>query len=227
MFRFIDRHKDKTLAVVPGWAFDDQIFAEMELPYNYYIFEGPSVSSLTDDVANLLSSLEVEKVSLLGWSKGAFAVCELADRHPEWVDELLLVGARRRYQTEEVKTMRKNLLKNKIACLKRFYRRCFAKEEMERYQWFKTTLLERYLATMSTGQLTDELDWLDRVEIRPGDLQKIEKVRFIHGTADAIAPVEEAQELADGLPQSQLVLFEQTGHIPFLREDFQRCVYGH
>ena len=227
MFRLVDRQTARPLVIVPGWAFGHQIFAEMDLPYDYFIFDGLSMSSLTEEVQDLLSDLGTQKVSLLGWSKGAFAVCELAGQHPEWVDELLLVGVRRRYERDELAAMRQNLLKNRAACLKGFYRQCFAKEEMERYQWFKATLLNNYLASMPTERLIDDLDWLRRVEICPDHLQKIEKVTFIHGTADAIAPVEQARELADGLPQSKLVLFEQTGHIPFLRDDFQRRVHGH
>lgn len=226
MFRLVDRHEDGALVIVPGWAFDHRIFTQMDIPCNYYVFKGSPTSGLTDAVRNLLSDLDMQKVSLLGWSKGAFAVCELAGRHPEWIDELWLVGVRRRYQREELTVMRENLLKNRAASLKRFYRQCFAKEEMERYQWFKTTLLESYLATMSTEQLIDDLDWLGRVEIFPDDLRRIEKVKFVHGTADAIAPVEHARELADGLPQSELVLFEQTGHMPFLHEDFRGRVHG-
>jgi len=227
MFRFVDNRAAKHLVVVPGWAFDHRIFAGVDLPYNYHVFDGPSISSLADEARELVSELDVQKVSLLGWSKGGFAVCEFAGKHSELVEEVFLAGVRRRYDSKELEAMRKTLVKNRAACLKRFYRRCFAKEEMPQYQWFKATLLEDYLETMSAEQLVRDLDWLGQVEIHPEDLKKIETVKFIHGAADAIAPVEQVRALAEALPQSQLITFEQTGHMPFLRDDFKRRLYGH
>lgn len=227
MLRFVDNHAAKHLVMVPGWAFDHRIFAAVDLPYNYHVFDGPSISSLVDEVKELASKLNVERVSLLGWSKGGFAVCEFAGRNPELVEELLLVSVRRKYDKKELVGMQNNLKKNRTACLKQFYRRCFAKEEMARYQWFKNTLLKDYLETMPMEQLARELDWLGQVEIHPEDLKRIETVKFIHGTADAIAPVEQTRALANSLPQAELIAFEQTGHAPFLRDDFKRRVYGH
>lgn len=227
MLRLVDNHAAKHLVVVPGWAFDHRVFAGLDLPYDYHIFDGPSISSLTDEVKQLMSKLGVEKVSLLGWSKGGFAVCEFARRHPQLVEEVFLIGIRKRYDRKELEAMRKTLEKNRAACLKRFYRRCFATEEMARYQWFKATLLEDYLETMSTEQLVDDLDWLGQVEIHPEELRPIERITFLHGAADAIAPVEQVAALAEALPQSRLITFEQTGHMPFLRDDFERRLHGH
>ena len=227
MFRFVDRHAGRHLVVVPGWAFDDRVFAGLDLPYDYHIFSGSAISALVDEIERLVSELGTDRLSLLGWSQGAFAVCEFAGRNPKRIDELLLVGARRKYDGAELDHMRAGLSRNKSACLKGFYRRCFAREEMERYQWFKSTLLKDYLKTMSTEQLIDDLDWLGRVEINPDDLRQTERIWFIHGAADAIAPAEQAEALAGALPQAQLTLFEQTGHLPFLRDDFARCVHGH
>lgn len=227
MFRFVDNHAAKHLVMAPGWAFDHRIFAGLDLPYDYHIFDGPSISSLADEARELVSELDVQKVSLLGWSKGGFAVCEFAGKHPELVEEVSLIGVRRKYDSKELETMRRTLEKNRAACLKQFYRRCFATEEMAKYQWFKRTFLEDYLETMSAEQLVRDLDWLGQVEIRPDDLRRIEKISFIHGAADAIAPIEQARALADALPQSQLITFEQTGHMPFLRDDFKRRLYGH
>lgn len=227
MLRFVDRHAADSLVIVPGWAFDHRIFAGLDLPYNYYIFDATSPSILVDEVKDLVFRIDRCSVSFLGWSKGAFAVCELAARNPELVDELLLISVRRRYDKEELDNMRESLRKNKTACLKRFYRQCFSKEEMERYQWFKTALLKDSLETISMERLMGDLDWLEQVEIRPQDLRGIADVKLIHGVRDAIAPIEHAAELAGALPQSQLIAFEQAGHMPFLRGDFKRRVYEH
>lgn len=226
MFRFVDRHAVNHLILVPGWAFDDRIFARLELPFNYHLFGGPSLAGFDEAVLELMHGLSVSRISLLGWSKGAFAVAEFGRQNPEVVEQLLLVGVRRKYDKQELDAMRATLEKNKTACLQRFYRQCFAKQEMAQYEWFKRTLLDHYLEALPMEQLADELDWLGRVEIRPADLQKLENVRLIHGSADAIAPVDEAMALAAAVPQSKLIAFEQAGHAPFLRDDFARRVYG-
>ena len=225
MLRFIDHHQDRPLVIVPGWAFDHRIFAALGGPYDYHIFKGPSMAHLAGAAERLVSEFDGRKVSLLGWSKGAFAACAYAGRHPELVDELFLVGARPSYGAEELEQMQENLRKNKTACLKGFYRRCFAREETQRYRWFKDTLQESYLETTSTERLTHDLDWLGQVTIEPEAIRPVEKIKFVHGAADAIAPLEQARALAEALPQSQLITFERTGHIPFLRDDFWRRVH--
>ncbi len=226
MFRFVDRQATAALVIVPGWAFDYRVFSGLDLPYNYYIFDGPSLSSLAEDVEELTGRLGTAKVSFLGWSRGAFAVCDIARRTPEWVDELFLVGVRRRYDREDLEHLQKSVRKNKAACLKGFYRQCFSRDEMEQYQWFKRTLLKDYLETISIDQLTEDLSWLGQAEIHPQDLRDIEEVTFVHGAADAIAPLEQAADLANALPQARLVTLERAGHIPFLHRDFKRRLYG-
>lgn len=226
MFRFVDRHAGNHLVIVPGWAFDHRIFSRLELPFDYHFFCGSSPACFDNEAQELMNRLGVPRVSLLGWSKGAFAACEFASRDPESVEQLLLVGVRRKYEEQELDTMRMNLERNRAACLKRFYRQCFAKEEMAQYEWFKRSLLDEYLEALSMEQLTGELDWLGQVEIRPADLRDIETVKFVHGAADAVAPIEQAMVLADAVPQSELIAFERAGHAPFLRDDFARRVYG-
>jgi pimeloyl-ACP methyl ester carboxylesterase len=201
------------------------VFAGLDWPLEWHVTEGDWTLSPTDRVEQLVGRLKTERVSLLGWSMGGFAVCEFASRHPELVDEVVLVGMRRKYDKGELADMRRSLGKNRAACLRRFYRRCFAKEEMARYQWFKGTLLEYYLETLGTDRLVRDLDWLGQAEIRPQALDQIEKILFVQGTDDGIAPIEEAMELVDSTPQARLITFEQTGHLPFLRDDFTRRVY--
>ncbi len=82
-----------------------------------------------------------------------------------------------------------------------------------------------YLDKMSLDRLIRNLDRLWRVEIRPESLKKLKRIKLVHGRADTIAPVSQAIDIANFLPQSQLITFEQTGHLPFLREDFKRRLY--
>lgn len=67
------------------------------------VFDGAGVSSssgevpstiagMADDMAAFVEALGHAEVDVLGWSMGGFVVQELAMRHPEMVDRLILVG---------------------------------------------------------------------------------------------------------------------------------------
>jgi pimeloyl-ACP methyl ester carboxylesterase len=55
--------------------------------------EGPlSIGAIVDDCAELVRRLGLSSVNLLGHSMGGFAALDLAVRHPELVDRLVLAG---------------------------------------------------------------------------------------------------------------------------------------
>lgn len=67
------------------------------------VFDGAGVSSssggvpatvagMADDMATFVAALGHERIDALGWSMGGFVVQELAMRHPDLVDRLILVG---------------------------------------------------------------------------------------------------------------------------------------
>ncbi|MEM7731013.1 MAG: alpha/beta hydrolase [Pseudomonadota bacterium] len=51
-----------------------------------------SIAGMADDMAAFVGALGHVEVDVLGWSMGGFVVQELAMRHPELVDRLILVG---------------------------------------------------------------------------------------------------------------------------------------
>jgi pimeloyl-ACP methyl ester carboxylesterase len=123
--------------------------------------------------------------------------------------------------------MKNYILKNKAACLYSFYKNCFCKDEKNNYRWFKNTLLKNYLNNMSTQKLTRSLDYLGKVEIHARDIKKIKNIRLVHGKEDKIAPIDEAAELANALPQARFICFDRAGHLPFLNKDFNKHLYEH
>jgi len=225
MFKFIDRKEKRYIVLISGWAFDYRIFASLDLPYNYLFFCGESAINFEDELKKILEKNNIDKISLLGWSQGAFMASDFAGSNPGIVEEVILVGTRKKYEKEDLKDIKNYLVKNRTAYLYNFYKKCFNHQEKNFYQWFKNTLLKNYLEEMSLEQLAEGLDWLERAEINSGSLKKIKHIKIVHGCADSIAPIEEAVDLSDSLPQSQLITFDKTGHLPFLQKDFKRRLY--
>jgi pimeloyl-ACP methyl ester carboxylesterase len=225
MFKFAERNEKQYLVLVAGWAFDCRIFNGLDLPYNYCFFEGDSIVSFEGHLKKLMQEKNLEKISIFGFSQGAFAASLFAAANPHKVCELILVGLRKKYDKKTLESIKNYLVKNPSTFLYSFYKDCFCRQERKTYLLFKKTLLKDYLAHLSPGRLAKALDWLSRVEITPQSLEKIKKIKIVHGTEDAIAPVSEAADIARSLPQAKFIAFEETGHLPFLRDDFKRRLY--
>jgi len=227
MFKFSDGKYKDHLVVIGGWAFDYRIFDRMELPYNYIFFCGESTVDFEAELKKTLDKHNVNEISLLGWSQGAFTACDFAGKNPDLIKEIILAGARQQYEEEGLREIRKYLITNKRAYLYRFYRQCFSEIEEDSYQWFRDSLLKSYLKEMSLAQLISSLEQLGQAKIEPEALKKLRRIKIVHGSSDSIAPAAEAAQIAHSLPGSQLITFEKAGHLPFLRKDFKKRLYEH
>ena len=214
------------MVIVGGWAFDYRIFASLELGYNYLLFCGDCLVDFEGELEKVLLKKDIDRISLLGWSQGAFAACAFAGGNREIVEEVILISARQKYEEHGLLEIKNYLEKNSTAYLYSFYRKFFGRQEKELYQRFKETLLKDYLK-QSPQKLIEGLDWIGQAEIKPEALKDLKNITIVHGRNDSIAPVDEAIELADSLPQARLIVFEDVGHLPFLRKDFKKRLYGH
>lgn len=221
MFKFVNRKEKKTLVLIPGWAFDYRIFNTLNLDYNYIFFVNNSVMDFEVGLKELLRKKNIKRISLLGWSQGVFSICDFACKNPYIIDELILVSIKRKYDMKKLKKIKEYILRSKEAYLYKFYTECFSKEETEYLSWFKKELLKDYLKKMDTVNLIEDLDRLAKNEINPEYLSKIKKIRIIHGQKDKITPVEEGIKIKEKLPFAKLNIFENSGHLPFLRKNFK------
>ncbi len=225
MFKFVDRKEKGHLVLIAGWAFDYRIFGTLDLPYNYFFFAGTSIANFEDELKKLLAENNIDKVSIFGWSQGAFAACDFAAGNPDTIEEIILAGVRKKYEKEGLADVRDALIKNTKPYLYKFYSRCFSENEKDAYRWFKNTFLKDYLEKMSSDQLIEGLERLEQTKIRPDSLKKLKHIKIVHGCDDSIAPIDDAVDIANRLPQSRFIAFEKTGHLPFLRKDFKRRLY--
>ncbi|NQT46288.1 MAG: alpha/beta hydrolase [Candidatus Omnitrophica bacterium] len=209
-FRRINRSKARTVVLIPGWATDYRIFDLLDINFNYILPIDFSPLHFEENLLDFLEENSINKISLFGWSLGGFAAAKFASRHKEMIDELILTGIREGYSDEEIAETKDRLNKNKKGRLYKFYSQSFyKKEQMGRFKG----LIREYCSDMDRDHLFEGLDYFKEVKIDPESLKDIEKIEIIHGAYDKIAPIEEARNLKEALPQAEFTVIEDAGHI--------------
>jgi pimeloyl-ACP methyl ester carboxylesterase len=226
MFKYSDRHRKDAIVLVSGWAFDERIFAQLDLPFNVISYGKMYMGDFEIDLLDYLSRKKLSRVSLLGWSQGALACADFAAGHPEYIRELTLVSLRPSYDQASIDQIKLLLQRNKRAYLRQFYKTCFSSVDLETYRWFKQTLQNEYLDMFLEGELSRGLDWLSQARLCPDALETIPSLTVVHGNDDRIAPVQGVIDLVAKLPQAKLILFKKGGHIPFLSNEFIQHWHG-
>jgi pimeloyl-ACP methyl ester carboxylesterase len=224
--KFINRGFKNDLVLVSGWATDWRIFHSLDLNYNYISLIEFSPSNFTDGLSQYLKDNSVDKVSMFGWSMGAFLAADFTVKNQNKVKELYLLSIRKKYEPEVLKEIKDKLEKNKTAWLYKFYMDCFSRQDPEGLSWFKKVLLKDYLKGFELLKLYEGLDYLSTAELNTGVLSKAGYLKIFHGIDDAIAPFKEALEIKDKLPNAGFVAMQKTGHALFLSPFFKEIFYG-
>lgn len=223
-FRLHERGFKDYLLLIPGWAADYRIFEKLDLKFNYLV---PVAFSTTDFKERLLESIHknsLDKVSIFAWSMGAFLAADFISEYPEKAGRhVFFVSAKRQYDAEAINAIKEYLKKNRRGYLYKFYDECFSGGEKESFSEFKRRLLKSYISTMTSEALLEGLGYLSGASFMLRDSLK-SNVIFIHGACDRIAPIDEALQLKSGLPQSEFIVIEKAGHLPFLSHDFNSII---
>jgi pimeloyl-ACP methyl ester carboxylesterase len=226
MFMTRNHGRKAELVIVPGWAFDWRAFAGLDLPVECAYYVGETPQQFSAELRRWLRTRERKRISLLGWSMGAYAVTDFAANHPDMVEQLILVAARCRYRPQDIEHIRTLVHTKRKTFLRKFYRDCFSDSERPTYGWFRTTLLPDYLEEMTAEKLNRGLDWLSETRLDTASLQTFKNLVLVNGDADRIVPTEEVRKLAQAIPDAKVVLLKDAGHLPFLRKEFVEQVYG-
>ncbi len=192
-----------------------------------------STALLADDTAALLDALEVERADVLGAFMGGMVAQQLALRHPDRVERLVLVGtyarpdAKRRLLLQQWRELalagmpielmiRERLLwtlqdetleqQDLIEAMVQFFTRDGAP--------FTTELFVRQCEACSGHDVADRLR-----EIR-------QRTLVVCGRHDQLTPPKFHRELADGIPDAHLVTIAYGGHLVMAEsaEHFNRSV---
>lgn len=222
-FTFINRNYPNTIALLPGWATDQKIFDNLNIHYNYIIVHNLNPFECSNKLNSYLNQINLNKVSLFGWSMGAYIADQLMLTYPEKVSEIILISAKPNYPLKDIQYVKKKLSQNRVGYLYQFYKMCFSKYEINEWRYFKKNFLQYYLETQTNDILMNSLDFLSKSILQVNQYEKNRPIKIIQGQCDEIAPLLEIQSYLMNLNLKDMTLKieNQSGHIPFLKSDFQ------
>jgi len=224
-FRYIDRGKRDLAVLLPGWAFDHQVFGRLDIEYNYLV---PLRFGLEDFHESLERGLKGSECTLIGWSFGGVAGAGFLAQHPDLVKRAIFAGIKECYPPAQTEKMKTYLKRNKENYLKGFYRRCLRGHDAGEKAWYNSCLADFYLRNMDSGVLSEQLDHLSRNPLPVNELKRHEdKIIFVHGTEDAVVPVEETHSLRQKFSKNCFTDMENTGHLSFLHPGFKYLADSH
>jgi proline iminopeptidase len=192
-----------------------------------------TIEQMADDLEELRKLLGIEKVSLLGNSFGGMWALVYATRYPESVSRLILVTttpSHEFYQAAEKQIEIKATPEQKATMPTLFAGTVTTDEQFKRW-W--DVMLPLYFAHWNPvrGQQLIERGIVNPLvaaymfekiipvyDVRPqlGNIRVPTLV--LAGRHDWVTPVGESEQLAERIPDAQLVVFEESGHMPFIEE---------
>ena len=187
-----------------------------------------------DDAAAVLQALGVPKASIVGISMGGFIALELALRHPELVEKLVLTGTSAGGPTHVAPSpeMLALLMQNRTGVeigelSRRSYSQLMAPgfaeshpDDMERVAEnarYRPQSPEAYMRQLQTAMSHNVSDRLGQIRV---------PTLVVHGEVDPLVPVENGRYLAEHIHGAQLICYPNTGHISIVEraDDYNRDV---
>lgn len=179
-------------------------------------------STLADEALFVADAVGATTFSGISLSGGVHSAIHFAARYPERLDRLIIVGGYAEGRLQRGNTVRDDALKSMIAEGWGNPDSPFATAFLTSY--FPEGPLEdvRGIVGMMQAACTMETMLRDRDVINSANLTPLLKdvrcpVLIVHGRHDAVHPVSEAQKLAAGIPNAELVLLDTANHNPLPR----------
>lgn len=174
------------------------------------------VATYVDFLDKFMSEIKVEKATLVGNSLGGWVAALMAIKYPNRVEKIVLADAAGlkpnevdfnllyslNYSTrDEVRKLVKLVFYNQAI----FGSELFVDQSMS----LRVAANDGYTINSLIESIKREEDFLD------GQLSNIKKpTLIIWGKQDGLLPLADAQKFKDGIADSQLVVFDQCGHVP-------------
>jgi len=231
---------------VHGWATDERVFDSTARGFDGSCcprlpghgrgkdaarWDEPTLSPAVRTVA---SAIEDNKSVAVGWSLGASVLISAAARGLVRPAGLVLVGATPRFVSgrdygagqprAQAKRMIIDMKRDPAQTLARFYPLCFTDDEM------KTEAAGEFIARyrnagegLAYHEITRALEALCGADLR-AELAGLDlPVLVVHGTRDAVCPIEAGRFLRDEIKGARLVEIDGAGHAPFLTRAEEFC----
>jgi pimeloyl-[acyl-carrier protein] methyl ester esterase len=223
------------LIILSGWAVQQFVWRPilnlLENDYEVIIIDWNDVDSLDgfkQKVMTILRKKDINRFSIIGWSLGSLVAMDIVTSNSFKIDNLILISGTSKFiqdQTEKYNLgWHKKILHNMIYMLKKhpeetinkFYKNIFSKVEAKDgyYDRFSNEIL--YLNKKnSIDSLALGLEYLMLKDFRDKISQINIPVLLIHGDEDLICTMKASEYLQNHLRTSRLVIFTETGHMPF------------
>ncbi|MFJ9696642.1 alpha/beta fold hydrolase [Kitasatospora sp. NPDC101183] len=176
----------------------------------------PSLDLVADDLALLLDAAGIDRAVVGGVSMGGYVALALARRHPDRLAGLLLANTRATADTEAVRANRERIA---AAVTARGSVQLLLDEEVAAGQLAPGSrhLVER-VRSMVAAAPPAAVAWAQRaMAARPDSRETLAGLRVpavvLAGAQDALVAVEEAELTASLLPNAELAVLPDTGHL--------------
>lgn len=189
----------------------------------------PSIERYADFLDTFMGAIKLDRATVIGSSMGGHAAWELALRHPERVEALVLVGAagwRDPSATDRDEALIFKLLRNPVlgplmrdldnsALVRSGIRATFVNKalvddamvsryvDLSRAPNHRQTLLNITLGFRTGSSATKERLSAIRVP-----------TLVLHGAQDALVPVSGARLFGEAIPGARVVIYDKVGHLP-------------
>jgi pimeloyl-ACP methyl ester carboxylesterase len=179
---------------------------------------------MADDCMGLLDALGVqEPVVICGLSMGGYIAFEFYRRFREWVAGMILVSTRAGADTPEGQEAREQMAEKartdgpeEIAAA--MLPKLMAPETYDRDE----DLVAFVRDMMESASVDGIVGALMAMKTRPDSTELLAEIDvptlIIHGDEDQIVPVAAAEEMRDAIPEAELVLIPDAGHLPNLEQ---------
>ena len=190
------------------------------------------LETVAESLEEVRAAARAERVSLLGSSYGGFVALAYALAHPDRARSLILVdtSASSNFRERSIANAQKRAGREMLEAFERLWNDALTSDDEFRANWrtlfplyFAHATPERIDAYASRTSYNLEtrrkiLPTLVGYNLRNRLSELSMPALVVAGAHDWITPPEEARELAAGLANAQLLIFEASGHYPFLEE---------
>ena len=198
------------------------------------VTEAYTIGDLADDAAAVLKTLGISQAHVVGMSLGGFVALQLALRHPEVIEKLVLISTSAGGSTQVAPGP------DMIAMLNRrsggvevgeLARQTYSMIMAPGYSESHPEELERIAENARYRAQTGQSYFLQLQAIMSHDVaQQLERISVptlvIHGDVDPLVPHQNGHYLARHIKGARLILYPNVGHIPIIEnaEELNRDV---
>ena len=182
-----------------------------------------TMEMVADVLHQMLKSLEIERVTMVGHSMGGYVALAFCARYPEQLDGLVLLSSTPNPDTEAKRENRRREIALVRAGKKDTLARVapeagFAEHNRRRLKSYIDDLTECVHITEDDGIVALLGGMMERADQNEMLRKSAVPQLFILGKKDGYIPVEVAEEIVANHPQARVAWLEESGHMGFIEE---------